>query len=324
MSLFKSGSSSNSSLTNLLDSSDILEKSDISVNIDEHGINIPLSLIFPRFFPLPPRVKFPASVNFGIFGTSVKAIEVTINPITIDTSNEFTKLKTEVKIIPVNTWEAADSLSGAINPLISLKPSNSSVGIGDIKFKIDEHVLRWSESLIKSEKVDVPLSAICIECLIRGSTEMTASNYALPRPKGLDISQLVDVSGFSISAMIDAPKADGLQVEVNLGYFGMSVELQRKEVILFDLPSGIHLSPDKSEVSIKSRLLLSHEPLLASNLQAMLNSIQTGDQSSILGVSGILLGNSEQNSLITFSKLIVEIDVKELHGRALPLLIGEN
>lgn len=293
---------------------EILEKSEISVHLDGSEIKIPVSLMLPRFLPLPSHIEIPASISFGIFGKSEKAMHVTINPVVIDTTNEFINVKTGIKIVPVNSEEASDSLAASINPLLAINPSNSSIGIGDIKFSVGEHVLGWSESLMKFEKITVPLTAICVKCLLSESSE--DQPVKIPLPKDLSVTQLNEVSGFSISAIV--PMSDSLRLAVDLGYFGINVNLQGKDFILFDLPSGIRIPSDRSHVDLNSRLILSHEPSLANNFQNMLNSVRYGDRSSILSITGLRLGDSEQNSVQTFSKIVMDLDSKTFYGTKFP------
>lgn len=318
-----SKSSNSPSFPGLPDADEILDKSDISVHVDESEMKIPLSLVLPMLIPLPPKIVFPAVVNLGIFGSSAKAIDIVVNPIVIDTTKNAIKVTTEVKIIPVNSEEAADSLAGAINPIVSLNPSNSSVRVGDIKFSVDNHVLKWSETLMKSEQINIPLKAICISCLLSEKSISSQDKY-LPKPKGVSIFQLVEDSGFEISALIDTPKSNKIRLGVNLGYFGFSMRLQRKDFITFDLPSGIRVLASQPQMDIKSRLVFSHESSLAKNLMTTINAVRFGDQSAIIGITDILFGKSEKISFLTFSRIVIEVDAKIFHGQELPEIGGQS
>jgi hypothetical protein len=318
-----SNSSQSLSFPGLPDADEILDKSDISFHVDESGMKIPLSLVLPVLIPLPPKILFPAVVNLAIFGSSAKAIDIIVNPIVIETTKDAIKLTTELMIIPVNSEEAADSLAAAINPIVSLNPSNSSVRVGDFKFSVDNHVLKWSETLMKSEKINIPLKEICISCLVSEKASASSDKYLL-QPKGISISQLIEDSGFEISALMDTPKSNKVRFGVNLGYFGLSIRLQRKEFITFDLPSGIYASASKSQMDLKSRLILSHEPSLATNLLATINAVRFGDQSAIIGITDILVGKSEKVSFLTFSRIVIEVDAKIFHDQELPQIGGQS
>ena len=310
-----------SSIPRLPDSDEILDKSDVSLRVDGSEINIDILLVLPRLLPLPQKIKIPAFINFSIFGTSAKAIDITLNPIDVETK-EGIKVTTGLKIVPVNSIEASHSLAGALNPILSLNPSNSSVRVGNIKFFVDGHILKWSETLFKSETITIPLKAICISCLVSDKPSVSPKKN-LPQLNGVSISQLVDASGFAISALIDTPKLYK-RLALKLGYFGSSVHLQRKDFLTFDLPSGIHLSRYQSQMKLKSRLIVAHEPFLATNLQDTLNAVRYGDQSSNIGFTGFVLGESEQNLIQTFSKILVEIDANTFYSRELPQLRGTS
>ena len=113
--LIASNLTSRSSLAGLPDTSEILEKSEVSLNLDGGVINIPVSVLIPRLLPLP-KIVFPASIEFGIFGKSAKAIDITINAVTIETLDESICVETLINVVPINSVEAAISLSEAINP----------------------------------------------------------------------------------------------------------------------------------------------------------------------------------------------------------------
>ena len=175
---------------------------------------------------------------------------------------------------------------------------------------------------MKSEKIDIPIQAICVKCKVSSLKEGSEASSDI-NPGGIKITQLLEISGLAIEALIDAPKTGGTKLDAKLGYFGLDLQLQKKDFIRLDFPSGIAVKPDLKKIDLKSRIIFFRESSVSSNLQSLLDSINGGDHTTILGITGIRLGNSEQNAIQTFSKIVVELDSQVLQGQKFPSLAGQ-
>jgi hypothetical protein len=101
----------------------ILSSSTLAANITSTKISTKGNFRVPKFFPLPPQVKFLYPVGISIYSPSLqKTMDVSLNPFEISTNKSFVTFDTSVDLLPVNTEAAADALASIANPLLSATP----------------------------------------------------------------------------------------------------------------------------------------------------------------------------------------------------------
>ena len=98
---------------------------------------------------------------------------------------------------------------------------------------------------------------------------------------------------------------------MDLSYFGLDLQLDRKPLIQFGLPRGIKINSEEEKLNLESKLLISKEESVGHRVQELLNGAD-----SIIGVSNLLIGQ-----ITTFSKVIVEVESQKL---VLPGLGGQG
>jgi hypothetical protein len=133
--------------------------------------------------------------------------------------------------------------------------------------------------------------------------------------KNINLAQLAYDSGFSLGALISHETLP-IDLKLQLGYFGINLDAMQKPFLKFDLPQGVAVNSFKSDVDLKSRFLISHEPTLAQRLQSILDVlIHSSKGSAIVGVSNVIFGGSENDAFKTFSKIVVEVDAAKFKGK---------
>lgn len=115
-----------SEIQSLLSTSDgiktVLSKSSFSANVTSQLITAPITMVLPRYLPLPDKIIIPAFASAGIYGGSQHTVTVGMSPIVVETTDDAIKISTIVTMLPNNTMAAANALADVVNPILESVP----------------------------------------------------------------------------------------------------------------------------------------------------------------------------------------------------------
>ncbi|KAJ3411177.1 hypothetical protein HDV05_002643 [Chytridiales sp. JEL 0842] len=94
-------------------------------------LDVDVSLVLPRLFPLPPQIEFPYETSMEIhspFGEG-KLLEVRVGGVEVLTREERMEVKASVGVLGEEREEASVGLGKVVNPLVAVVPADSAVQI---------------------------------------------------------------------------------------------------------------------------------------------------------------------------------------------------
>jgi hypothetical protein len=252
------------------------------------------------------------STSLSVSGTTVEALTLTLDPIAITSNEEGMTLGTGLHIQAINTNVAAVSLAESVNPILSSSnPQASKLTVGNLVFKTsDGQVLGWSKRLLHEQSVPVPLTPICVACALAPSdsaNQTPAKQPAAISATDIKLAQLSTDSGFSLSTKLSHAQLP-LSMSLALGYIGFHVDLAHKPFISFDVPGGLSVKSDAGVVDLQTRLVVARDETVAERVESLVAAVIGGSGSTTIGLTDFVIGNSEQQKVVTFSKIVVEVD----------------
>lgn len=258
------------------------------------------------------------STSISVIGTTVEALTITLDPVVVTSNEDGMTLNTGLHLNAVNTDEAAASLAGSVNPILSVaNPAESKLTVGKVMFKTtDGQVLGWSQRLLHDQSVTVPLSPICLSCALSSKQKSATPKKDLGvSVSDIKLAQLTTDSGFSLSTRLSHSTLP-LPLSLALGYIGLKVDVSRKPFISIDLPNGINVHSEPGTVDLSTRLIVSHEETVSQRIQSLISTLTTTttESDSTVGVTGFVIGQSEGLEVVTFSKIVAEVSAGALRG----------
>ncbi|KAI8928450.1 hypothetical protein BC831DRAFT_548409 [Entophlyctis helioformis] len=305
----------------------ILAKSSISVDVLSDKVQVPLGIVLPVIFPLPPSVAFPYGTTISIYGGQQKTIQADVAPITIIRNDQGIFINTTLTVTPTNTDAAATALANAVNPILAADARSTEIGIRDLAFfPVNAGVrganFKWCNDIFAVVVVPFALPPLPVASLISGlASRPAAPASATPAPslvsiRTLQLAQLTAAPGFGVKGTIDVSYPAGLpKIMVNIGYFGLKVNVEEADFASLVLPTGLQFFPQVQGTNIDAALTFSNDPRLPAKLQVLVDAVLKGTPlPSYIGVSGITFGLSATTNIITFSKISVQVGTAAITG----------
>ncbi|KAJ3331294.1 hypothetical protein HDU91_003375, partial [Kappamyces sp. JEL0680] len=259
----------------------------------------------------PKEFSCPYGLALGIYGKSQKVFDTIVAPVAVNgLGSPLVTVNTTIEILPVNTDQAATDLAAAVNPLLAAVPQSSSIGIKDVSLvSASNQTFAWCKALFGDRVIEIGISAPA-----GGSTSTPSLSQMIDGV--VDVAQLDTLPGFGASGKINVVYPQGMpQIKVELGYFHSDFLIENVTLMAFELPSGIKFYPQDQGTDINGQLVLSRGPLVSSKLQSMANALFDNTvPPAVLDVSGIKLGTSATQTIVTFSKILYEIPASSLSG----------
>lgn len=231
------------------------------------------------------------------------------------TNDKNLLIKTSAQIIPNNTLLAADALGKIINPAL-----NSQISSADIKnFNILDNsnninkTFPWVKKLLGNISLTIPIPGFNLTAIIN---MLTQNGTHIPvQIIDLALNQRTDVSGFDINGNVTIQYPPQLPIiTINTGYVSTSIDIDGSLLLNTNLPNGISYTAGQSSTSIVVSALLNKNNDLPSKIADLVNGVLSENDlpMPILGVSNVILGTSQQANFVTFSKIIVPINLGTL------------
>jgi hypothetical protein len=307
----------------------LIENSKFEVDVlKDNSISAPLSLSIPRLLPLPNAVSISLGMSLSVNDVSdspISLLSTSIQNITLTTTDTSTIVSTTVIIKPNNTIEASNKLAISINPILALQlsqqPSTPSIALSSISFTnpSTQSQYAWSSHLFNSFSSPLTLPHIPLSRLISSLTNNgTSLPVSLP---SLHVGQSDSFPGFNIQALTSI---QGDALKLSIGSLSLSIILPPPSsasstswipLTSLSFPQGLYVHGNDSASPVHLDAKISREKGLVNALQSLLDRITSGNDEGLmkLGVSGISMGHSgDAESIITFSKLIIEIGMDDV------------
>ena len=156
--------------------------------------------------------------------------------------------------------------------------------------------------------------AAVLDSLNRPSMANTGSNLFQLATGPVNLGQLTDRPGFGASGNVKLTVAPGLpQININLGYLNIDTTVEDVKLASLGLPNGIKFSPSESDIKIDGAMVLNRDPALQSKIQKIADALlKQGTPPSSFGVTGIAFGQSAASHVVTFSKIVLDIDTASI------------
>ncbi|CAI2168549.1 9111_t:CDS:2, partial [Funneliformis geosporum] len=301
----------NKLLINLLNAKGIenlLHKIHLDIKVQGDQIIIPAVITIPSFLPLPPSFEFKYNISFGIFKGEQNALTVALSEISM-TNGETLKVQITVTITPNNTLEAADALASIVNP--SLFGNISSADIKNFEIlKETGETFPWVDRLLDRSSLNIPIPGFNTTSIIN---MMTQNGTNLPaKIIEMEVMQRSDVAGFDINGIvaIEYPPIFPI-ITISIGYVDASIFIDDKLLTTAKLPNGIEYAAGENATNIVASTMFNKDDRLKSTIADLVISMK---EMHIISLSGVKLGSSEVQNFVTFSKVVVPIDLSTLRS----------
>ncbi|CAJ0836225.1 10865_t:CDS:2, partial [Entrophospora sp. SA101] len=302
-------------LSNLLNVSgveSILHTVNFNVDVQNDRIFVPIEIKMPSFLPLPPRFDFPYTTSLGLFKNDQNTLDIILDGISM-TNDDNLLIKTTAQIIPNNTLLAADALGKIVNPAL-----NSQISSADVKnFNILDNsnkTFSWADQLLGNLTLTIPIPGFNLTSIVN---MLTQNGTNIPAQIiNLALNQRTDISGFDINGNVTIQYPPQLPIiAINTGYISTTVDIDSSLLLTANLPNGISYTTDQPSTSIVASALLDKNNIeLPLKIADLVNGVLSENDlpMPILGVSNVILGTSQQVNFVTFSKVIVPINLSTL------------
>lgn len=300
--------------------SSILGNSSITLQVLADKFTTTANMVLPPIIPIPRQMSFPYATTISIYGSNEKAIEIDVSPILISRIDSAIIANLTVVILPTNTESAATGLANSINPILAADPKTSSVGIKDLAFFTPgKPHFKWCDLIFAKEVISIGLPAICKECLISQKTASSLIKSSKPLTKlavirSVEIAQTIDRPGFSAKGTVDVAYPEGLpSLSVDIGFFHLDATVESTKILALELPTGLKFFPQAQGTNINGEAILNRDSELPSKVEKFANAIlNDGTLPSFAGVTGLTMGSSPQTKLITFSKIVIDVNTASI------------
>ncbi|KAJ3365322.1 hypothetical protein HDU91_002252 [Kappamyces sp. JEL0680] len=296
---------------------------DISVLADRVAASVGLRLPALSGIKPPKDVAFPYQTSISLYGSASKLITVNVNPVIVTSSPSGMTISTGATILPENSDAAATGLANALNPILATNPTSSSIGIKDLAFSTPgSPPFKWTQQFFGERVLTVGLPALDKESLLDTLTSpamLETANSMLRLAVGpVSLAQLTDRPGFGASGNVKVTFAPSLpQLKINFGYLNADTLVEDVKLASLELPSGLNFAPSDSGTGINAALVLNRDAALPGKIQKAANALlKSGAAPSSVGLTGLAFGVSAANHIVTFSKLVVDINTDTILAAA--------
>ena len=292
----------------------ILGNSTISLQILAQQVITKANLVLPVIIPIPKAISFPYTTSISIYGGVEKAIQVDVAPVSIARTNKAITCDTSVVVVPVNSDVAATGLAAAINPALAAHPTASSIGIRNLEFALPgQKPFKWCTEIFGKETVKFGIPPICKECLLNSKAVSVGSSISvkqLATVRSIDVSQLTTTSGFSAKGIVDVNYPEGLpSLSVDIGFLHLDATVESVRLMAIELPSGLKFFPQVHGTNIDASAILARDGQVPGKVQKLADAILNDTPlPSYAGITGLAFGASSSNKIVTFSKIVVDVD----------------
>jgi hypothetical protein len=300
---------------------DIIGKSKIALNVlgdrisAELGLNIPMM----EFLKPPKQISFPYQASISLFADNAKVIQADVSPVTIQRENRGLMVNTGFSVVPANTEAAADGLAKAINPILSSNPTPSSIGIKDLYFApVGGQPFKWCRDLFAERVLTITLPAIdkvaLVDTFANPSTSNAAKKVSALVNGPINVAQLTDRPGFGANGNVQITYNETLpEVRVDLGFFHVDTTVESVRLASLEMPNGLKFFPQSGGTAINAAVVLNRDEQLEGKIQKLADSVLGNSETpSHFGFTNLRFGTSSANQLITFSKIVVDLDTASI------------
>ncbi|KAI8913616.1 hypothetical protein EDD86DRAFT_201051 [Gorgonomyces haynaldii] len=290
----------------------ILEHSSISLSVKD-DIQSDLSLVVPVFAAIPRQFDFAYTTAVGVYGDKKHALQVNVKPLHLTRSDDFIRLESGITLKPVNTLEAAQGLATAINPVLSVQPQRSSVGIKDLLFSESGRAFQWTLDLFRDKIIDIGLPQIDKAMILKSLGPLTQ----LVTIESMQVEQLQDRPGFGAKGSISHLPFP--QILVDVGYLEVDATVESTILTSIDMNSGFRLN-QQPQTQIDALLTLGTEIEVQDKVAKVAHAfLYQETEPSYCGITAFTFGPSAASKIITFSKIIIDFDTPTLLNLVGPL-----
>ncbi|CAB4476369.1 unnamed protein product [Rhizophagus irregularis] len=282
------------------------------VKIQQDRIIIPVDISLPSFLPLPPSLEFKYNTSLGIFKGEQNALTVNLGGISM-TNNETLNIVTSVTIFPNNTFEAAGALASIVNPSLSGNISSADIKNFSI-FNETGGTFPWANDLFGGLSLNIPIPGFNTTTIIN---MLTQNGTSIPAEMlGMRLTQRSDVAGFNVNGTVAIKYPPFLPIiTIGTGYLESTIFTDDVLLATAKLPNGIFYTAGENSTNIVASAILNKDDRLKSIIsQLVMSVLETEDnvKMPIIGISGLKMGASETLSFVTFSQILVPINLATL------------
>ncbi|CAG8607500.1 11585_t:CDS:2, partial [Funneliformis caledonium] len=304
-------------LRNLLDVKGIeslLHKIHLDIKVQGDQIIIPAVITLPSFLPLPPSFEFKYNISFGIFKGEQNALTVVLSEISM-TNDETLRVQTTTTLTPNNTLEAADALASIVNP--SLLGNISSADIKNFEIlKETGETFPWVDRLLGKRFLNIPIPGFNTTAIIN---KITQNGKNVPaKIIEMNVTQRSDVAGFDVNGTFAIEYPPSLPIiTISIGYVKTSIYIDDKLLTTVKLSNGIEYTAGENSSNIVASAIFNKDERLKSTIADLVIgvlSMKDDIEMQFISLSGIKLGSSEVQNFVTFSKVVVPINLATLRS----------
>jgi hypothetical protein len=290
----------------------LLHTIQFDVKILEDRIIIPVNISLPSFLPLPPSLDFRYNTSLGIFKGEQNVLTVGLGGISM-TNNETLNIETTATIFPNNTFEAASALASIVNP--SLFGNISSADIKNFSILNETGgTFPWVNELFGSLSLNIPIPGFNTTTIIN---LLTQNGTSIPAEMlGMRLTQRSDVAGFNVNGTVAIKYPPFLPIiTIGTGYVESTIYTDDVLLATAKLPNGLSYTAGENSTNIVASAILNKDDRLKSIIsQLVMSVLETEDnvKMPIIGISGLKLGISEALNFVTFSQILVPVNLATL------------
>lgn len=299
----------------------VLKKSWLGLSVGSDTITVDSNLVLPPFLAIPRHISFPYTTAISVGSPSVSALAIRVDPVTIVRDDSSIHVSTKITVIPVNTIDAADALGQSINPLLAAVPRASTITLRDLGMTDGSgHRFDWTSHLFSKANLPFPLpNIICKVCVLdmltNGGKEIPLSIPAM------DVTQLESDPGFNAKGAVNIALPGWLpEIHVAIGYLDLAVTVETTAIAEAVLDGGLRF--DKAQRITPLNANLYFKQSIADKIQSLVSAFMSTDHDSSAGMTGFHMGPDRSRKIVTFSRIIVEIDVTSI--RDIAMMIGKG
>lgn len=190
-------------------------------------------------------------------------------------------------------------------------------------FKNDSnHNFLWAQTLFH-DNITISLPPIekgaLIDTLSSSITSSTGIAKAISKSAVLEslvVDQLDQQAGFDLTGGLQVSYPSGIpKVRVDVGYLGLTGTLGSVQIGQIQLPTGLLFHPSQNGTRIHaSALLPASSESTSKEIQSLVDHVMNSINSTELyaGVTGFVFGQSLQNHLVTFGRIVVDVSIFDI------------
>lgn len=251
-------------ITNANTIANIISNSNVAIGSYNDILSSILSAEIPYLLPLPSYFTFKGKTALSVIAYNVAVMKINAGPISLKSYKNkdlalLSRFNASTEISFSDLPEASRALARAVNPIFAYEPSSSSISIGQITFKtLKDEEYDWSERLFHDLLIDIPLPALCKECILN---EFSKNNNVLiiiealknKLPTFIDGNvHLYKETSSSLNADIDSSFTglDMIHNVLDISSASVSLAIDDMDTLIAGLNKGLYANKETGEVKI--------------------------------------------------------------------------